>query len=93
MIPIAGSIGIGAVWGWLAGGRDIQPSPSFQSLLSVVIITSVLAGAVFFFEAGEGLMLYLLSVAGFAILHQAWRWFLREHSKTRRRTEGGEVYS
>ena len=91
MIPIAGGIGIGALWGWLVGGRNNLLFKRVHSVLFMVIVSSFLAGEVFFYADWQGLMVYILSLGIFAVLHHAWRLFLLERSVNRGGKEGLEV--
>lgn len=73
MIPIAGSIGIGMVWGWLVGGRYILDAKPIRSLLFIILTCSVLAGIVYFFGGWTGVLAYLISLVLSASLHHLWR--------------------
>lgn len=73
MIPIAGGIGIGLVWGWLVGGRYVTGGSTIRSLLFVILTCSVLAAVVCFAGGWMGTLAFLVSVVVCGSLHYLWR--------------------
>lgn len=86
MMPIAGGIGIGVVWGWLSGGGTIPKNP-LQSVLFTIFTSSLLGCCVYFYEGWEGAAAYLISLSIFAVLHSLWLLHLFRIRMTRGRTK------
>jgi hypothetical protein len=87
MIPIAGSVGIGTVWGWLVGERLPLKKKPFRSFLSIILITFAFAGIVYFYERLIGILLYLISMSVCISLQHIWRGYLERIRVTSGRKE------
>ncbi len=74
---LLGSIGLGLVWGWLAGMWGIQARRRIRYVLAVAATTAVLGLEVLWIAGGWPLALFLVASGSGWVAHAYWRRTLR----------------
>lgn len=72
-----GSVGMGLMWGWLAGsleGRVLRP---WRTVLAVGLATLVMATPAAWFQGGTGLLGFGVAALTAGLLHLIWGHGLR----------------
>jgi hypothetical protein len=82
---VAGSIGIGFVWGWLVGTLEGRVQRSLRGTIGAVVSTLAVAVTVYGFESWRGLAAFLLTAGIALLIHTTWRRSLRASVETRMR--------
>jgi hypothetical protein len=77
-LAILGSLGIGLVWGWLAGGMEGRLQHPLRTLPGIALATSAILVQIVYWVGWQG-MLYFLGAGILAFLiHVGWRRELRK---------------
>ncbi len=76
ILPVAGSLGIGLVWGWLAAMIAIAPPPltrkNLKALIALATGTASLAGMVISFMGWRLALVFLVGAVFAYVTHRVW---------------------
>jgi hypothetical protein len=78
-VPLLGSIGLGLVWGWLAGLWGSQVRRRLRYALALAAATALLGLEVLWLAGGWSLALFLAAAGAAWIAHAYWRRTLRRY--------------
>jgi hypothetical protein len=87
--PVWGSVGLGLMWGWLAGslvGRVLRP---WRTVPAVGLATLVMATPAAWFQGGTGLLGFGVAALTAGLLHLIWMRELHLQVAAKNKSEEG----
>jgi len=77
LLLILGSIGVGIVWGWLAGGLEGHVRRYLLTVVVVLVASLALGWLVFGYSSWHGTAFFSVAAVLAFLAHVAWRRMLR----------------